>query len=117
MGNRYQLDEEFVLCRSRGGDGHETLPDECLALRDYYIEKGAMDSGASKGPDSWAVEYINIGRAQGILEAFDDDASGFVTVNEVNNLTQLRPRDWRCALSSLASKDNPFTQIAVFPTG
>ena len=76
-----------------------------------------MDSGSLKGPDTWAISYLNIGRAEGILEAFDDDASGFVTVNEVNNLTRFRPRDWRCALCSSAYKDDPFTQFAVSPTG
>ena len=69
-----------------------------MSLRDYYIEKSIGESGPIKGPDSWAIDYINIGRAPSILEAFDDDASGFVTVSEVNSLTRLRPRDWRCAL-------------------
>jgi len=71
-----------------------------MSLKDYYIEKAAEESGSLKGPDSWAVKYINIGRARSILEAFDDDASGFVTVNEINNFTRSRPRDWRCVLSS-----------------
>ena len=84
---------------------------------DYYTEKNAMDSGPLRGLDSWAIGYLNIGRAQGILETFDDDASGFVTANEVNNLTQLRPRDWRCGPCSPACEDDPFTLIPVFPTG
>lgn len=88
-----------------------------MALKDHYTEKDTMGLGPLKSPDSWAIGYINFGRAQGIMEAFDDDASGFVTVNEVNNLTRLRPRNWRCALCSPASEDDPFTQITVFPTG
>ena len=68
-----------------------------MSLRDYYIEKSIGESGPIKGPDSWAIDYVNIGRARSILEAFDDDASGFVTVGEVNSLTRLRPRDWRYA--------------------
>ena len=71
-----------------------------MSLKDYYVEKSTEESGSLKGPDGWAIKYINIGRARSILEAFDDDASGFVTVGEVNNFTRLRPRDWRCALSS-----------------
>ena len=66
-----------------------------MALKDYYIEKAAGGPSSASGPDGWALKYINIGRARIILEAFDDDASGFVTVNEVNNFTQSRPRDWR----------------------
>ena len=80
-----------------------------MALKDYFTEKDAMGLGPLKGPDSWAIDYINAGRAQGIMEAFDDDASGFVTINEVNTLTRLRPQDWRCALCSPVYEDGPFT--------
>ena len=65
---------------------------------DYYIEKSTGEYGPVKGPDSWAIDHINIGRARSILEAFDDDASGFVTVGKANGLTRLRPRDWRYVL-------------------
>ena len=87
-----------------------------MSLRDYYIEKNTGESGPLKGPDSWAIEYINVGRARSILEAIDDNASGFVTVHEVNNFTRKRLRDWRCALSSLTYKGNSFTQIKASPT-
>lgn len=69
-----------------------------MALRDYYVEKVARSSASLVGSESWAIKYINIGRSRSILEALDGDASGFVTVNEVNNFTQSRPLDWRCAL-------------------
>jgi len=91
-----------------------------MELKEYYTEKDSeciKNSGALKGPDSWAIGYLNVGRAEGIMEAFDDDASGFVSVKEVNNLTRSRPRDWRCALCSPTCEDDPFTQIAAFPTG
>jgi hypothetical protein len=45
--------------------------------------------------DQWALQYIGINYVRSILEAFDDDASGFVTVKEANNLTRSRPPDWR----------------------
>ena len=47
------------------------------------------------GQDEWNLEYINITRVQPIIEAFDDDASGFITVAEVNTFTKARPEDWR----------------------
>lgn len=71
-----------------------------MALKDYYVEKATGASGSLTGPDSWAIKYINIGRAGSILEAFDDDASGFVTVKEVNDFTQSRPSGWRCVFPS-----------------
>ena len=76
-----------------------------LALRDYYLEKlsetrGAFDLGlsliaSSSNPDAWAIKYINLTWVQPILEAFDDDTSGFITIAEVNTFTSSRPVGWR----------------------
>ena len=77
-----------------------------LALRDHYLEKltteieGVPDMGTSAisnttNPDAWAIKYIDVMWVQPILEAFDDDASGFITVSEVNRFTSSRPVDWR----------------------
>jgi hypothetical protein len=77
-----------------------------LALRDHYLEKltteieGVSDMGTSAisnttNPDAWAIKYIDVMWVQPILEAFDDDASGFITVSEVNRFTSSRPVDWR----------------------
>jgi hypothetical protein len=77
-----------------------------LALRDYYLEKltseinGLPDMGSSAittstDPDAWAIKYIDVMWVQPILEAFDDDASGFITISEVNRFTSSRPVDWR----------------------
>jgi len=62
--------------------------------------KGVPDVGAtainnSTNPDAWAIKYIDVMWVQPILEAFDDDASGFITVAEVNHFTSSRPADWR----------------------
>ena len=77
-----------------------------LALRDNYLEKLTSESDGipdtstsaisnSTDPDAWAIKYIDVMRVQPILEAFDDDASGFITVAEVNRFTSSRPVDWR----------------------
>jgi hypothetical protein len=77
-----------------------------LALRDHYLEKlssetkGVLDMSTSSidnctDPDGWAIKYIDIMWVQPILKAFDDDASGFITVTEVNRFTSSRPVDWR----------------------
>jgi hypothetical protein len=62
--------------------------------------KGVPDMGTSAiddsmNPDAWAIKYIDVMWVQPILEAFDDDASGFITVTEVNRFTSSRPADWR----------------------
>ena len=37
--------------------------------------------------DAWAIGFIDVIWLQPILEAFDDDASGFITITEVNTFT------------------------------
>ncbi|KAJ7058048.1 hypothetical protein C8F01DRAFT_1149302 [Mycena amicta] len=68
-----------------------------MALRDYYqenAEEGDSGGNANKKADDWALAYINVSRLQQISEAFDDDASGFVTTAEANTFTTSRPLDW-----------------------
>ena len=77
-----------------------------FALRDHYLEKLTSEANDVLGmgisaisnsidPDAWAIKYIDVMWVQPILEAFDDDASGFITVAEVNRFTSSRPVDWR----------------------
>ena len=81
-----------------------------LALRDYYFEKlaaeaeglaggvpsvGASSIHNSRNPDAWAIKFIDVSRLQPIWEAFDDDATGFITISEMNRFTSSRPHDWR----------------------
>ena len=77
-----------------------------LALRDHFLEKLILETNdgpdmgtsvisSSTDPDAWAIKYIDVLWVQPILEAFDDDASGFITVAEVNRFTSSRPVDWR----------------------
>lgn len=76
-----------------------------LALRDYCLEKldklRKNEKTFDQYPtnvneqDEWTLEYINVSRLQAIIEAFDDDASGFITVGEANAFTTSRPTDWR----------------------
>ncbi|KAJ7188394.1 hypothetical protein C8R46DRAFT_19344 [Mycena filopes] len=67
-----------------------------MALRDYYQENAEESEGAvgAKRPDDWALAYLNVSRLQPISEAWDDDASGFVTTGEANIFTTSRPIDW-----------------------
>ena len=77
-----------------------------LALRDHYLEKLISESATVRGlktsastdvqnPDAWAIKYIDVFRLQPISEAIDDDASGFITIGEMNRFTSSRPLDWR----------------------
>ncbi|KAH9894903.1 hypothetical protein C8Q73DRAFT_644952 [Cubamyces lactineus] len=82
--------------------GHVKARHFVLALRDYYrqqidVKKRARGENfvtCIHDDDEWALEWININRLQAIAEAFDDDASGFITIAEVNQFTSSRPKDW-----------------------
>jgi hypothetical protein len=80
-----------------------------LALKDYYLEKLALEAPVVHGlgtstadsfqnQDGWAIKHIDIMRLQPISEAIDDDASGFITIKEMNAFTRSRPVDWRLVL-------------------
>ena len=70
-----------------------------MTIQDLYREM-ADEPDYSLGrasSDEWALEFLNIAWLQPIMEAFDDDASGYVTITEVNKLMDLRPPtlSWR----------------------
>ncbi len=45
--------------------------------------------------DPWALQHITFLCIQPLMEAFDNDASGYVTINEANAFSAGRPKDWR----------------------
>ncbi|KAK0475513.1 hypothetical protein IW261DRAFT_1340555, partial [Armillaria novae-zelandiae] len=92
-----------------------------LALHDYLIDKlGALSASPMMSPsvsepgspmfspisavsvtgdfftlkDRWALAYFNVAHVQPVLEAMDDDATGFITTKEINNFTKSIPPGW-----------------------
>lgn len=96
-----------------------------LALREYYDEQYIMApdkaqqwntaNAASKAGtaltsllrtkrteglrdvDAWALRYLDVARIRPLIDAFDCDASGFITAKETNQFTMSpsRPSNWR----------------------
>ena len=77
-------------------------------IRDHFGEihrqkSAAMATAMKKDPtlrqrtDAWALDYISVLYLQPIMEAFDDDGSGYVTVAEVNTFVDAVPSSikWR----------------------
>ncbi|KAF8498939.1 hypothetical protein BU17DRAFT_102863 [Hysterangium stoloniferum] len=72
-----------------------------MTLRDYFHEKWAakIQTASANGSgfwpgaklDGWALVYLDIQWLQPVCESFDDNASGFITTNEVNAFTEARP--------------------------
>lgn len=46
-------------------------------------------------PDSWVFDFIDIAHVQPIVEAMDEDGSGFISIKEANKFALSRPKDWR----------------------
>jgi hypothetical protein len=55
--------------------------------------------------DSWALNYIDVAHMQSIVEAIDEDCSGFITVSEANKFALSRPEGWR-SVPTLAPLDS-----------
>lgn len=77
-----------------------------MTLRDNLgdvINRIDHSKGVRKDPedslhtDDWAFQYISIAYLQPIMEAFDDDGSGYTTVFEVNRFVDSLPKKvpWR----------------------
>ncbi|RDX49204.1 hypothetical protein OH76DRAFT_1351074 [Lentinus brumalis] len=72
-----------------------------LAIHDYYLQKlddlqhGIQSPGHHLSEsDIWAVEQLDLMHLQPVIEALDADASGFVTIQELNQFTNTRPQGW-----------------------
>jgi Ca2+-binding EF-hand superfamily protein len=87
-----------------------------LSLRDHFLEtltpehedtsgKSVAES-STENPNAWAIRYINTAQLQRMMEAIDDDASGFISIAEMNRFTNSRPRGWR-----LVSLDNQIDTV------
>lgn len=53
-----------------------------------------IPSPKKKTDDRWALAYINAAYVQSILEAVDDDGTGYISIKEVNTFVEERPAGW-----------------------
>ncbi|KAJ6579585.1 hypothetical protein DFH09DRAFT_1246123 [Mycena vulgaris] len=106
------LDTELqAIWKDMGWKGSVKARYFVLALNDYYTEKFATnDIKAVSAPptssvakktgkaipkdDRWALKYVNVTHVQAILEAVDDDGTGFVSIKEANDFAVSRPKGW-----------------------
>ncbi|KAI0332934.1 hypothetical protein GY45DRAFT_365739 [Cubamyces sp. BRFM 1775] len=75
-----------------------------LAIYDYYnqrlddqqhaIASGTTPTRPIPDEDLWAVKCIDLMHLQSLMEAFDNDTSGYISVQEVNRFTTSRPKGW-----------------------
>ncbi|EMD34625.1 hypothetical protein CERSUDRAFT_116799 [Gelatoporia subvermispora B] len=74
-----------------------------MALRDYLNENldEARHTRKDLGTkvDGWALSYIGAKWQQRIMEAIDEDASGYVTIAELNKFTEALPESLQWSLA------------------
>jgi len=64
-----------------------------MTLRDHFREKAAdIDTKAQNRHDDWALQYIDLNWLNHIMDAFDDDGTGFITIGEINRFTDDMPQ-------------------------
>lgn len=76
-----------------------------MTLRDHYRENRAEESSGLVCAE-WVLKFIDTAWLKPIMEAFDDDSSGYNTISELNAFTDAKPEslNWRyveqcCSLS------------------
>ncbi|KAF7377945.1 Protein kinase domain-containing protein [Mycena sanguinolenta] len=64
-------------------------------LHGHYKEELTRETDSRSQCDSerWVLEYIDIAPAK-LIEAVDDDGSGFLSAEEINSFTAPKPEDW-----------------------
>jgi hypothetical protein len=55
----------------------------------------STDFTRPKMEDLWVLDCINVAHVQPIVEALDEDGSGFISVKEANKFAGSRPTGWR----------------------
>ncbi|KAF9482851.1 hypothetical protein BDN70DRAFT_874437 [Pholiota conissans] len=51
------------------------------------------NASSTQDDSEWVLEYIDVAYVQPIVEAMDEDGSGFISVKEANNFALARPKD------------------------
>ncbi|KAK0441569.1 hypothetical protein EV421DRAFT_1904608 [Armillaria borealis] len=64
-------------------------------LYEHLIEKlGDHSKGTSSEDDRWMLDYLNSAHLQPLLEAVDDDDTGFITTKEINTFVESKLETW-----------------------
>ncbi|KAG6876866.1 hypothetical protein C0992_011497 [Termitomyces sp. T32_za158] len=86
------------IWKEMGWKSHTKARHFAHALRDFYFykEDQISDNNTDRHKSDYqsALSYFNISHLQAIAEAFDDDGSGFITIQEVNSFTKSKPGEW-----------------------
>lgn len=98
----YLLEEDISTLN--GPNISHTWPAEVVAAPDASGNQVVLPSVAPaenmsnksfKADEHWALKYINVANVRPIIEAMDEDGSGFISVYEANKFALSRPQNIR----------------------
>ncbi|THV00737.1 hypothetical protein K435DRAFT_718738 [Dendrothele bispora CBS 962.96] len=78
------------------GNSAYLSPASTISLLSLF--SNAFSSSTNIPRERWAVAHIHVAHVQPILEAIDDDGTGFISINEVNTFVGSRPDGWSLPL-------------------
>ncbi|KAJ7457844.1 hypothetical protein FB451DRAFT_1509189 [Mycena latifolia] len=94
--NDYYTDKfsniDIAVAESRMGSTAGSVP--ASPLMSPVLADAELPAEAKLEDDRWALSYINVAHLQPILEAVDDDGTGFVSIKEANDFAVSRPAGW-----------------------
>ena len=70
-------------------------PDSSTPKKLPSILPNDLDFFQPEVEDLWVLNCINVAHVQPIVEALDEDGSGFISVKEANKFAGSRPKGWR----------------------
>jgi len=68
---------------------------------------------SEEDPDTWVFDFIDVGHIQPIVEAMDEDNSGFISVKEANKFALTRPKGWTCVVSYLLLEQHSHSSLVI----
>jgi len=71
-----------------------------MTLRDHLRDPRTNDQNLDEQNDldNWTLEFINFANLPAIMEAFDDDGSGYISIAEINTFTDFIPEELQWSL-------------------
>ncbi|KAJ7162376.1 hypothetical protein C8R46DRAFT_904554 [Mycena filopes] len=85
------IDTAVAIAESNAGSAP---PSPLMSPTSPALADPDLPAGAKPEDDRWALAYINVAHLQPILEAVDDDGTGFVSIKEANEFALSRPKGW-----------------------
>jgi hypothetical protein len=67
-----------------------------LGLEEHFIKRSnpGVDQDATRHDDDWALDYLDFAHVRPVLEAIDEDGTGYISTYEANAFTCAMPESF-----------------------